>query len=130
MIRVDVVFWTNFTLNLLIVKMDGIKNIDFENFITHFKANFEMGLPGKVGQHKMKPYVGIDKKWEFPPSRNAKKGAVFALLYPVDNLPHLALMQRPDYDGTHGGQISFPGGKIEENDRSPLHAALREANEK
>ncbi|MEM7529213.1 MAG: CoA pyrophosphatase [Pseudomonadota bacterium] len=29
----------------------------------------------------------------------------------------------------HAGQISFPGGKVDDQDRSPLHAALREAEE-
>ena len=29
----------------------------------------------------------------------------------------------------HGGQVSFPGGRIEAGDRSPVHAALREASE-
>ncbi len=102
---------------------------DFQEFIDRFKTNYNRGLPGKKGQYKMKPYVGLDKKLDFPATKNARKGAVLALLYPIDNIPHLALMQRPIYDGVHGGQISFPGGKIEEDDKSPLHAAIREANE-
>jgi 8-oxo-dGTP pyrophosphatase MutT (NUDIX family) len=36
-------------------------------------------------------------------------------------------MQRPDYDGVHGGQISFPGGKRETADIDIVHTALREA---
>jgi 8-oxo-dGTP pyrophosphatase MutT (NUDIX family) len=77
----------------------------------------------------MKPYVGLDRNMDITPSFNAKKGAVLALFYPINEVPHLALMQRPNYDGVHAGQISFPGGKIEPFDKSPLHAALREANE-
>jgi 8-oxo-dGTP pyrophosphatase MutT (NUDIX family) len=38
-------------------------------------------------------------------------------------------MQRPDYDGVHGGQISFPGGKKESGDKDVIQTALREANE-
>jgi 8-oxo-dGTP pyrophosphatase MutT (NUDIX family) len=38
-------------------------------------------------------------------------------------------MKRPDYDGTHSGQVSFPGGKVEPEDRDIFHTALREAEE-
>jgi 8-oxo-dGTP pyrophosphatase MutT (NUDIX family) len=38
-------------------------------------------------------------------------------------------MQRHNYDGVHGGQISFPGGKKEDSDADVVHTALREAKE-
>ena len=103
--------------------------VDFQTFIEQLQTNYHRGLPGKMGQYPLKPYVGIDKKMDFPVSKNARKGAVLALLYPVQEIPHLALMQRPIYEGIHGGQISFPGGKIEVFDKSPLMAALRETHE-
>lgn len=43
--------------------------------------------------------------------------------------PSLILTRRTDSLRHHAGQISFPGGRIEEADESPLHAALREAEE-
>jgi 8-oxo-dGTP pyrophosphatase MutT (NUDIX family) len=39
------------------------------------------------------------------------------------------LTQRTDSLPSHAGQIAFPGGKIEERDRDPIAAALREAQE-
>ena len=33
------------------------------------------------------------------------------------------------YEGVHGGQVSFPGGKQEPGDRDIIHTALREASE-
>lgn len=39
------------------------------------------------------------------------------------------LTRRAENLRAHPGQISFPGGKIDPNDPSPLDAALREANE-
>jgi 8-oxo-dGTP pyrophosphatase MutT (NUDIX family) len=38
-------------------------------------------------------------------------------------------MQRPDYNGVHSGQISFPGGKKEPEDEDLIQTALREAFE-
>jgi 8-oxo-dGTP pyrophosphatase MutT (NUDIX family) len=43
--------------------------------------------------------------------------------------PALILTRRTDSLRHHAGQISFPGGRIEAADPSPLHAALREAEE-
>lgn len=39
------------------------------------------------------------------------------------------LTQRTDHLRDHAGQISFPGGRVEESDLSPEHTALREAEE-
>lgn len=39
------------------------------------------------------------------------------------------LTQRTDHLRDHPGQISFPGGRVEPEDLSPAHTALREARE-
>jgi 8-oxo-dGTP pyrophosphatase MutT (NUDIX family) len=39
------------------------------------------------------------------------------------------LTERTPHLAAHAGQIAFPGGKIEPDDRGPLGAALREAEE-
>lgn len=39
------------------------------------------------------------------------------------------LTQRTDHLRDHAGQISFPGGKIEQHDENPVATALREAEE-
>src|ERR1700723_1441386 len=43
--------------------------------------------------------------------------------------PTVMLTQRSAHLNEHAGQISFPGGKIDATDASPLDAALREAQE-
>jgi 8-oxo-dGTP pyrophosphatase MutT (NUDIX family) len=43
--------------------------------------------------------------------------------------PTVLLTQRAAHLNDHAGQISFPGGKIDATDASPLDAALREAEE-
>ena len=43
--------------------------------------------------------------------------------------PMVLLTQRTPELKSHSGQIAFPGGKIDADDKSPLDAALREAEE-
>jgi 8-oxo-dGTP pyrophosphatase MutT (NUDIX family) len=54
-----------------------------------------------------------------------------AVLIPiVDHAePTVLLTQRAAHLNDHAGQISFPGGKIDATDASPLDAAMREADE-
>jgi 8-oxo-dGTP pyrophosphatase MutT (NUDIX family) len=55
-----------------------------------------------------------------------------AVLIPVvdrEEEPTVLLTQRAPHLSNHAGQISFPGGKIDAVDASPLDAALREADE-
>lgn len=42
---------------------------------------------------------------------------------------HLLLTKRTDRVEHHKGQISFPGGMVDEGDKSPQHTALRELEE-
>ena len=54
-----------------------------------------------------------------------------AVLIPVvdHSQPTVLLTQRSAHLNEHAGQISFPGGKIDAADASPLETALREAEE-
>lgn len=54
-----------------------------------------------------------------------------AVLVPVVDHPEptVLLTLRTNTLSTHAGQIAFPGGRIDAEDESPLHAALREAEE-
>ena len=53
------------------------------------------------------------------------------LLGLVERPEGLALLftERADHLKDHPGQVSFPGGRIEEGDLGPVEAALREARE-
>ena len=54
-----------------------------------------------------------------------------AVLVPVvDHLePTVLLTQRAQHLPDHPGQVSFPGGKIDQSDATPMASALREAEE-
>ncbi|MDR7415351.1 MAG: CoA pyrophosphatase [Armatimonadota bacterium] len=55
--------------------------------------------------------------------------AVLIPLYEEDGRIWVLLTRRTDRVAVHKGQISFPGGAVEEKDPDALHAALREAEE-
>jgi len=63
----------------------------------------------------------------FPPSPAA--AAVLVPLVDHDDGLTVLLTQRASHLRNHGGQISFPGGRIESSDEGPLAAALRETEE-
>ena len=42
---------------------------------------------------------------------------------------NVMLTKRTDHLNNHGGQISFPGGRVDDSDRDALHTALRETEE-
>jgi len=63
------------------------------------------------------------------PKGNARQSAVLLLLYPHQDTLFIPLIQRPPYDGVHGGQMAFPGGKMEQDDENLTRTALREAQE-
>jgi 8-oxo-dGTP pyrophosphatase MutT (NUDIX family) len=54
-----------------------------------------------------------------------------AVLVPVveRDEPTILLTQRSPDLPDHAGQVAFPGGKIDPTDATPMHAALREADE-
>jgi 8-oxo-dGTP pyrophosphatase MutT (NUDIX family) len=73
-----------------------------------------------------------DLNAHLPPSAAEGPGRAAAVLVPlVRREAELAVLLtlRTDHLPSHGGQICFPGGKIEQCDLGPLDAALREAHE-
>jgi 8-oxo-dGTP pyrophosphatase MutT (NUDIX family) len=58
-----------------------------------------------------------------------KPAAVLLLVVNHPGDPTVVFTQRTAHLADHGGQISFPGGRVDEDDRTPEHTALREAEE-
>jgi len=54
-----------------------------------------------------------------------------AVLVPIvaHHEPSVILIQRPQTMTAHAGEVSFPGGKVDAADGSPIETALREAEE-
>ena len=60
-----------------------------------------------------------------------KAGVFIGILYHDDyiNNPEIIFTQRSTKLSTHSGEVSFPGGKWEEQDKNLFETALRESNE-
>jgi len=99
------------------------------DFATLLKTEIAKGLPGTEVQWQMASSDRFVRNFPRVPGDDARIAAVLILLYPDNRSIHTVFMQRPDYDGVHGGQISFPGGKKEPDDEDVIRTALREANE-
>lgn len=65
----------------------------------------------------------------YPADRNLRDAAVLIPLQFKNGSWHIILTKRSAQLKHHPGQISFPGGKVENSDASSLSAALRESHE-
>jgi len=66
------------------------------------------------------------------PDQSASDFKPAAVLAPIVRRPTgltMLLTQRANHMPTHGGQVAFPGGRIEAHDDGPIAAALRETME-
>jgi 8-oxo-dGTP pyrophosphatase MutT (NUDIX family) len=66
---------------------------------------------------------------DLAPPRPPTPAAVLVPLVVREQAPSVLLTRRTDHLHHHPGQISFPGGRLEVDDASPVHAALRETEE-
>jgi 8-oxo-dGTP pyrophosphatase MutT (NUDIX family) len=67
--------------------------------------------------------------WPDPPPPPGKPSAVLVPIVAREDGATIMLTQRRASLRSHGGQIAFPGGRIDSGDADPLAAALREAQE-
>jgi len=95
--------------------------------IKNIKEELLKPLPGLEFQAKMAPAKRLENY--NPNPEFAKKGGVLLFLYNVDNELYIALIKRAKDNGAHSGQIAFPGGKQEKQDKSLIETALRETEE-
>jgi 8-oxo-dGTP pyrophosphatase MutT (NUDIX family) len=75
------------------------------------------------GDNDLNPGAPLFHKGPFRPA---------AVLVPIIERPEgmtVLLTKRTDHLHDHAGQISFPGGRVDDCDESPVHAALRETHE-
>mgnify|MGYP001405810898 CR=1 FL=1 len=96
-----------------------------QNLIQRLNAE----LPGRAAQEVMAPRPIEESRFQENPNFPAKLGGVMMILFERDGDFWLPLIKRPEYDGHHSGQISFPGGKKEQHDKDLIETAFRETEE-
>jgi 8-oxo-dGTP pyrophosphatase MutT (NUDIX family) len=100
-----------------------------KELIHQLEKRMKEPLPGPAAQMLMAPQPLQSDRFQIIARPNARIGSVLVLFYPDNQRALIPLILRPKYDGAHGGQVSFPGGKFEEGDTSIIQTALREASE-
>ena len=104
--------------------------MNFQVFLNNIDAIKNTQLPGIEAQFKLAPKMRLAYNAKRIQANKPKTAAVLALFYPNQkNNVSLLLTKRANYNGTHSGQISFPGGKVEKSDLNLKETALRETFE-
>lgn len=102
--------------------------IDFEKLVHQLDIRLKEPLPGALAHERMRA-VSVGKiAPDFTHKTSPRAGSVLIVLYPQADRIVFPLIKRPDYQGMHAGQVSFPGGKAE-GQETAVETALREANE-
>ena len=102
--------------------------MEFQTTVNILNTSIKNDLPGAEAHQLLSPLRAKEKS-SYIPKTDARKAGVMVLIYPIQNKTHLVLTQRHPYPGVHGGQISFPGGKQDPEDKNLKETALREAYE-
>lgn len=99
------------------------------NLIEQLKYIIAHHLPGEDAHLPMSP-TGRGKSSEaLANATDYRQSAVAIIFFKSQEEYRVILTQRGAYEGTHGGQISFPGGRKEEEDRDFTNTAIRETYE-
>lgn len=112
-----------------VAKTDNMERL--EPIIEKIKNRLMEDLPG-IEAHRRAMPVDRDPgpRYRFDQLNNPMKSGVLIMLFEdVDGEVRFPLMERQDYGGVHSGQVSLPGGRKEDTDRTLTDTALRETSE-
>lgn len=100
-----------------------------EEWSNKFKELLATGLPGESAHLNMAPKAALKIKESFRHDTEPRESAVLILLYLDGDTIKFPLIIRQTYAGVHSGQVSLPGGKLEDSDGDLSITALRETYE-
>lgn len=104
-----------------------MSSVQFNTFVEAVTHRLSLPLPGAESHQKMVSQSRLRLK--VAPNEQTRKSAILILFYPFLDEIFMPLILRPAYDGVHGGQMAFPGGRMERTDENLIRTALREAQE-
>jgi 8-oxo-dGTP pyrophosphatase MutT (NUDIX family) len=116
------------------IKSDKSEPVAFRaaDFFARSRAKLGFDVPPGLFDPNIIPASGdpgTDKMLEIVAREQPVRPAAVLIAVVDHPEPTILLTQRSAHLNDHAGQIAFPGGKIDAIDKSPLHAALREAEE-
>jgi 8-oxo-dGTP pyrophosphatase MutT (NUDIX family) len=101
-----------------------------DSFADWVRARLAAPLPGVSAQYRMASLGRYQHPSSLNPGPEVREASVLNLLHWRDGAWRTVLIQRATNPrDRHSGQISFPGGRLEEGDASLACVALREAEE-
>ncbi len=102
-----------------------------QQFIEQLRKNLLQSLPGPSVQYEMASISRLSERDQIiPVPQDAKVACVLNLLHFDEGRWKTVLIKRTENPlDRHSGQVSFPGGRMEPDDPSLEHVALREAQE-
>ncbi|MFN5878776.1 MAG: NUDIX hydrolase, partial [Flavobacteriales bacterium] len=100
-----------------------------EEFLKLFRRELILSLPGEKAHVKMAPIGRPVSSIALKMADKVRESAVAVVLYKNNGSIECILTQRPEYEGNHSGQVSFPGGKKDPSDLDLEETARRECFE-
>lgn len=102
----------------------------YNSFIVDLNKALDIPLPGTNAHDMLAPANRKQLLLQNPDISNAQQSSVLILFFPdKDNNPSIVFTKRVEYKGVHSGQVSFPGGKAEKDDKDFVETAYRETEE-
>ncbi len=103
--------------------------MQFQEFSQSLRNSLKQPLPGSLAHQAALPPNRKSTDLSALKQDEIRKAAVLVLIENDNSQPKVVLILRSTYNGTHSGQVSFPGGKSEKEDSDFLDTALRETEE-
>ncbi|UGV28132.1 CoA pyrophosphatase [Rhodopseudomonas boonkerdii] len=110
----------------------GSGELSSAEFFARAGARLSFDVPDGLNDASIIPMTGDagnDRMIQIVAQERPIRPAAVLIGIVAHDQPTVLLTQRSAHLNDHAGQISFPGGKIDATDASPLEAALREAEE-